>query len=262
MVKAKKSLGQHFLNDQNIARKIVALLSLKVNNNVVEVGPGTGILTRFLTEFEKINLKLIEIDSESVNYLNQSIPDTNIEIIEANFLKTDLTKLFAAPFALIGNLPYNISSQIFFKVLENRDQINEVVCMIQKEVAERIASSHGNKSYGILSVLLQTFYNIEYCFTVNEHVFTPPPKVKSAVIKLNRNNTTNLKCDEKLFFQVVKQAFNQRRKTLRNSLKSILVNLPAGQDIFGKRPEQLTVRDFESLSVLIEEMKSNNSSMI
>ncbi|MCF8371923.1 MAG: 16S rRNA (adenine(1518)-N(6)/adenine(1519)-N(6))-dimethyltransferase RsmA [Bacteroidales bacterium] len=259
MVRAKKSLGQHFLNDKNIAQKIVELLSETENPNVLEIGPGTGVLTQFLLQKEGLNFKQIEIDTESVEYLLATFPQLkNENLIIGNFLKIDLTTIFTGPFAIIGNFPYNISTQILFKVLDNRNLVPEVVGMFQKEVAERIASIHGNKTYGIMSVLLQTFYQIEYCFTVSETVFTPPPKVKSAVLKLTRNQKQELACNERFFFTVVKQAFGQRRKTLRNSLKSILVNLPVHQEVFGKRPEQLSVSDFESLTCMIEELKSKH----
>ena len=259
MVRAKKALGQHFLNDQNIAQKIVEQLG--DHKNVLEIGPGTGVLTRFLLDKPSINYKQVEIDEESVEYLKDSFASLKHEnLLQANFLKLDLSKLFQEPFAIIGNFPYNISSQIFFKVLENKDRIPEVVGMIQKEVAERIAAPHGNKTYGILSVLIQTFYKVEYCFTVHENVFTPPPRVKSAVIKLTRNQRQELQCDGRFLFTVVKLAFNQRRKTLRNSLKSILVDLQLPEDLGGKRPEQLSVSDFESLTSLIEQLreKKNN----
>ncbi|MEA3444031.1 MAG: 16S rRNA (adenine(1518)-N(6)/adenine(1519)-N(6))-dimethyltransferase RsmA [Bacteroidota bacterium] len=259
MIRAKKSLGQHFLNDMNIAKKIVDLLSVKENSNVLEVGPGTGVLTQFLLENKEINFKQIEIDKVSVDFLLKKYPELQNDLIEASFLKTDIQSIFKAPFSLIGNFPYNISSQILFKVLENRDHVPEVVCMLQKEVAERIASPHGSKRYGILSVLMQTFYNVEYCFTVNENVFIPPPRVKSAVIKFTRISNKKLNCDEKFLFRIVKQGFNQRRKTLRNSLKSILVNLPTHQEVFNKRPEQLSISEFESLVILIEEMISNET---
>lgn len=242
-VKAKKHFGQHFLMDDNIAAKIVA--SLKVNVNVLEIGPGTGILTKHLMQIEGINLKLIEIDKESVEYLSQQYPDLNGKIISSDFLHFDLKSLFDNNFSIIGNFPYNISTQILFKVLDNRDMVTEVVGMFQKEVAVRIASGPGTKDYGILSVLLKAFYNIEYLFTVNENVFDPPPKVKSAVIRIARNEVNKLDCDEKLFFTVVKTAFNQRRKTLRNALSSIKFN--ANERLiylFTKRAEQLGVEEF------------------
>lgn len=257
MVRAKKSLGQHFLNDKNIAQKIVEILSENNNQNILEIGPGTGVLTQFLLQKDYLDFKQIEIDKESVEYLLATFPQLSGEkLILGNFLKIDISTIFSGPFSIIGNFPYNISTQILFKVLEHRNRIPVVVGMFQKEVAERIASPHGNKTYGIMSVLLQTFYQIDYCFTVNESVFTPPPRVKSAVLKLTRNPKQELTCNERLFFTVVKQAFNQRRKTLRNSLKSILVNLPVHHKVFGKRPEQLSVSEFESLTCMIEELKS------
>jgi len=251
MVRPKKHLGQHFLTDKNIATKIAGCLT--GNYPVVcELGPGTGILTSALLERDDITkLKLIEIDSESIVYLNTHFKDDRLEITEADFLKHDLSNISTQPFALIGNFPYNISSQIFFKALANRDLVPEIAGMIQKEVAERMAASPGNKTYGILSVLMQTWYDIEYCFTVNENVFFPPPKVKSAVIRMTRNSNTRLKCDEKLLITVVKTAFNQRRKTMRNSLKTLLNDEIKTNVIFNKRPEQLSMQQFIELTNLI-----------
>ncbi len=252
MVRPKKHLGQHFLKDANIARKITACLDTK-HTTVCEIGPGTGILTQSLLERENISeLTLIEIDTESVEYLNSHFSDDRMKILEADFLKTNLEELFPSDVVLIGNFPYNISSQIFFKVLENRNHIPEVVGMIQKEVAERIASPPGNKTYGILSVLLQSWYDIEYCFTVNETVFYPPPKVKSAVIRLRRNKTTALDCDENLFFKVVKTAFGQRRKTLRNALKVLFGHFEFDHPLLSQRAEQLSVSEFVNLTKLFE----------
>jgi len=251
MVRPKKHLGQHFLKDKNIADKIAGCLT-GTYSIVCELGPGTGILTTALLEKESIEtLKLIEIDSESVDYLNTYFSDARMEIIEADFLKLDLSRISNKPFALIGNFPYNISSQIFFKALANRDLIPEIAGMIQKEVAERMVASPGNKTYGILSVLMQTWYNIDYCFTVNENVFFPPPKVKSAVIRMTRNKNTDVKCDENLLIRVVKTAFNQRRKTMRNSLKSLINEKIKPNPIFDKRPEQLSVKQFIDLTNLI-----------
>jgi len=251
MVRPKKHLGQHFLKDKNIAGKIARCLT-GTYSVVCELGPGTGILTSALLERDSIEtLKLVEIDSESVDYLSTYFSDARMEIIEADFLKIDLSRISNTPFALIGNFPYNISSQIFFKVLAHRDLIPEIAGMIQKEVAERIIASPGNKTYGILSVLMQTWYNIEYCFTVNENVFFPPPKVKSAVIRMTRNNNTNVKCDENLFITIVKTAFNQRRKTMRNSLKNLLNDEIKANPIFNKRPEQLSVEQFIDLTNII-----------
>ena len=251
-VKAKKNLGQHFLNDKNIAQKIVESLQAENIKNVLEIGPGMGVLTRFLLQNKAYETSVVEIDRESVEYLNQHFPELAERIISADFLRLNLHKHFQEPFAIIGNFPYNISSQIFFKVLEYRNQIPEVVGMLQKEVAERLAAPPGSKTYGILSVFLQAYYNIEYLFTVNEDVFTPPPKVKSGVIRLTRNKTEKLDCDEKLFTGIVKMAFNQRRKTMRNSLKSMITNdeLKANP-IFDKRPEQMGVAEFEMIVRMI-----------
>lgn len=248
-VAPKKHLGQHFLTDENIARKIVD--SLSDANNVLEIGPGTGVLTKHLTG--KIqNLKLIEVDRESVDYLKTAFPELSSNIFHRDFLKTDLSEIFDDEFAVIGNFPYNISSQIFFSIIHHRHLVPEVVGMIQKEVAERLAAPPGNKTYGILTVILGAFYNIEYLFTVNEKVFNPPPKVKSAVIRLTRKENYSLDCDEELFAKVVKTAFNQRRKTLRNSLKSIMpADFDKTAEIFSKRPEQLNLKDFITLTQLI-----------
>ena len=244
MVKPKKHLGQHFLTDENIARKIVTSLSAKTNK-VLEIGPGKGILTKYLFEADFENFIVIEIDNEYVSYLKRIFPEFQDKIVQADFLKYDLQSAFSADFSVIGNFPYNISSQILFRVLEYRDKVNEVVGMFQKEVAERIASPPGSKKYGILSVLMQAFYNIEMLFTVNENVFHPPPKVKSAVIRLTRNEITKLNCDEHLFFNVVKTAFNQRRKTLRNSLKKFqFKESDQFGNILSRRAEQLEVNDF------------------
>lgn len=251
-IKAKKSLGQHFLTDNNIALKIVQSLTADPSHTILEIGPGTGALTRFLLP-DKKNFHAIEIDDESIQFLKKEFPEHDF-IIKGDILKTDLSK-FASPVSLIGNFPYYISSQIFFRFLEFRDSIDEVVCMIQKEVAERIASPPGNKTYGILSVLLQTYFNLEYLFTVHEHCFSPPPKVKSAVIRLTRNERKELPCDFKLFKMVIKQSFNQRRKTLRNSLKNICLNLDKNSEIFSKRPEQLSIEDFIELTQLIEKCR-------
>lgn len=254
-VRPKKHLGQHFLVDQNIAKKIVEQLTLHRGvKDVLEIGPGMGVLTQYLIQHPEYRTTVVDIDRESIAYLQEHFPTLGDRIISADFLKTDLSKLFPGPFAIIGNFPYNISSQIFFKVLEQRDVVPEVVCMIQKEVAERIAAPPGSKTYGILSVLLQAFYTIDYKFTVGEKVFNPPPKVKSAVISLVRNEVEELPCNEKLFFQVVKLSFGTRRKTLRNSLRSY--NLPPevhAQPVFDKRAEQLSVQDFVQLTQLIEQ---------
>ena len=252
MVRPKKHLGQHFLADKNIATKIAECLSGDYDK-VCEIGPGTGILTTPLLENNLIKeLKLIEIDTESIEYLNENYHDKRLTIIEADFLKIDLKSIFNEPFAIIGNFPYNISSQIFFKVIDNHELIPEVTGMIQKEVAERIASPPGNKTYGILSVLLQAWYDIEYCFTVNENVFIPPPKVKSAVIKFTRNKTTKLDCDEILFRRVVKAAFHHRRKTLKNNMKFICSQPLPEHEILTKRAEQLSVGQFVELTNLVK----------
>lgn len=242
-LRPKKYLGQHFLNDHNIARKIVSSLAAD-SKNVLEVGPGKGILTRYLLERD-IDLKVIEIDKESVDFLLSEFPGIESRIIKGDFLAAEIGELFSGSFSIIGNFPYNISSQILFKALGYRDQVNEIVGMFQKEVADRIASPPGTKKYGILSVLMQAYYDIEELFNVSEHVFTPPPKVKSAVIRFHRNQKNRLDCDEKLFFRVVKTAFNQRRKTLRNSLGGLPFNKESmKEDIFSKRAEELTVSDF------------------
>jgi 16S rRNA (adenine1518-N6/adenine1519-N6)-dimethyltransferase len=247
MVQPKKKLGQHFLTDQNIAEKIVRSLSGQTKC-ILEIGPGTGVLTRHLIKTDIPDLFLIELDIESVEYLKENYPALHSRVLHANVLKYDLSQLFEAHFSIIGNFPYNISTQILFKVLEYRTQVVEVVGMFQKEVAERIAEPPGSKKYGILSVLLQAYYEIEYLFTVNENVFYPPPNVKSAVIRLKRNDREKLDCDESQFFALVKTAFNQRRKTLRNSLKAF--NFDRNEEIaymITKRAEQLSVADFEFL---------------
>ena len=253
-VRAKKNLGQHFLNDKNIARKIVESLQASGTKKVLEIGPGMGVLTQFLLQNDSYETSVVEIDRESVDYLEKHYPQLKEQIISADFLRLNLNNHFQEPFAIIGNFPYNISSQIFFKVLEYRNQIPEVVGMLQKEVAERLAEPPGSKTYGILSVFLQAYYNIEYLFTVHENVFTPPPKVKSGVIRLTRNERTQLDCDEKLFTSIVKMAFNQRRKTMRNSLKSMITSEQLkANPIFDKRPEQLSVAEFELIARLIKE---------
>jgi 16S rRNA (adenine1518-N6/adenine1519-N6)-dimethyltransferase len=249
IVKPKKNLGQHFLKDQNIARKIVDNLGT-TTPDVLEVGPGMGVLTQYLLQRPELKVHVVEIDRESVQYLQLNFPELKENIFAEDFLKFDITSFFPGNFSVIGNFPYNISSQIFFRLLEFRQRIPEVVGMIQKEVAERISAGPGSKTYGIMSVLLQAFYNIEYLFTVSEQVFIPPPKVKSAVIKLVRNQVTTLPCNETLFFRVVKTAFNQRRKMLRNSLKGMSDIIPA--DFAEKRPEQLSVANFIELTRSIE----------
>lgn len=274
-VRAKKALGQHFLTDQSVAKRIVGALggsAAEVNgkgiasgvagektdsaggrDKVLEIGPGMGVLSQYLLEREDIDLVMIEIDGESVDYLVSHFDKAEGRIIQGDYLKLDVGKLFDGPYRVIGNFPYNISSQIFFKILEDKDRVPEVVCMIQKEVAERIAEKPGSKTYGILSVLLQAWYDIEYVLTVGPGAFVPPPKVHSAVIRLTRNSRTSLGCDEKLFKTVVKAAFNQRRKTLRNALKPLI---PEGLDtsdaIFDLRAERLSVEDFVSLTLQIQ----------
>jgi 16S rRNA (adenine1518-N6/adenine1519-N6)-dimethyltransferase len=250
-VRPKKKLGQHFLKDLSIAERIVSSLKVETEEEyVLEIGPGTGVLSDFLIEKKLDKLVLLDIDRESIAYLNDKYSDEQAEILQGDFLKMDLEDLFGgSKFSIIGNFPYNISSQIFFRVLDVKDQVDEVVCMLQKEVAQRIASSHGSKVYGILSVFLQAYYDIEYLFTVGPEVFNPPPKVNSAVIRLKRNKVTDLGCDEKLFRRVVKEGFQKRRKTLRNALKAL--NLPENvtdQEIMNKRAEQLSIKDFIDLT--------------
>lgn len=251
-VKPKKHLGQHFLNDEYIAKKIVDSLTEHCDvPTVLEIGPGMGVLTKYLIQEEKKQLAVAEIDRESVAYLYAHYPD--LRIIQGDFLQENWEELIPESFSIIGNFPYNISSQIFFKVLELKHRVPTVVGMLQKEVAERIASKEGSKKYGILSVFLQAYYEVEYLFTVNADVFIPPPKVQSAVVRLKRNNVTQLLCDEKLFVRVVKQGFNNRRKTLRNALKPL--NLPPElleKEIFNKRAEQLSVDQFVQLTLEIQ----------
>ena len=252
-VKAKKHLGQHFLTDENIAKKIADTIQLEGYDFVLEIGPGMGVLTKYLLE-KDIETYVIEIDTESVEYLNAHYPKLHGKIISKDFLKYNLNEVFnGKPFALIGNYPYNISSQIVFKCLEMRNQIPEFSGMFQKEVAERICEKKGSKTYGILSVLAQAFYEVDYLFTVHENVFNPPPKVKSGVMRMKRKENFQLPCDEKLFFTVVKTAFQQRRKTLRNSLKSFALSDNLKEDtIFDLRPEQLSVEQFIDLTQKIE----------
>ncbi|MFK6999614.1 16S rRNA (adenine(1518)-N(6)/adenine(1519)-N(6))-dimethyltransferase RsmA [Flavobacterium oreochromis] len=252
-VRAKKHLGQHFLNDENIAGKIADALTLEGYNKVLEIGPGMGVLTKYLLD-KPIDTYVIEIDTESVEYLKTHYLKLSNKILSEDFLRYDLTKVFGnESLAIIGNFPYNISSQIVFKVLEMRNQIPEFAGMFQKEVAERICEKKGSKTYGILSVLTQAFYETEYLFTVSEFVFTPPPKVKSGVMRMRRKEDYHLPCNEKLFFNVVKTAFNQRRKTLRNSLKSFNLSDHLRQDsIFDLRPEQISVEQFIELTQKIQ----------
>ena len=293
-VRAKKALGQHFLTDQSIARRIVDTLRSEATRGgsggtppvplgaaaelrglevpegpisrtqVLEIGPGMGVLTQYLLQRDDIDLKAVELDGESVDYLLTHFAGMQGRLLQADYLRLDMNRVFKGPYRIIGNFPYNISSQIFFKILDDKDRIPEVVCMIQKEVAERIAEKPGSKTYGILSVLLQAWYDIEYCFTVGPGAFAPPPKVQSAVIRLTRNGRTELGCDEKLFKQVVKTAFNQRRKTLRNALKPLLINSQAFTqtdlvnndqvniaNMLELRAERLSVEDFIRLTKAI-----------
>ena len=248
-VKAKKHLGQHFLKDESIAQKIADTLNLDGYNEVLEIGPGMGVLTKYLLN-KPVNTYVIEIDSESVVYLDENFPKLKGRIIAQDFLKYNINEVFdGKQFAIIGNFPYNISTQIVFKALEYRHQIPEFAGMFQKEVAERICEKKGSKTYGILSVLAQAFYEAEYLFTVDENVFIPPPKVKSGVLRLRRKENYTLPCSEKLFFTIVKTAFQQRRKTLRNSLKTLNLSDNLREDtIFDLRPEQLSVEQFVSLT--------------
>ena len=261
-VRAKKALGQHFLTDQKVARAIVD--ALQCPGPVLEIGPGMGVLTQYLLQREDVDLKLVEIDGESVEYLLAHFPGMQGRLLQADFLTLRLEKLFPERFAVIGNFPYNISSQIFFKILDHRERIPEVVCMIQKEVAERIAEAPGSKTYGILSVLLQAWYDIEYLFSVGSGCFAPPPKVESAVIRLRRNGRSSLGCDEALFKTIVKTAFGQRRKMLRNPLKPLVAAKAQRegwtaeetaafleQTVFSLRPEKLSVEDFIDLTLLL-----------
>lgn len=260
-VRAKKHLGQHFLRDEGIARKTAESLSFHHGyKQMLEIGPGTGMLTKYLLNIPDTTLHVIEVDTESIEYLNENMPALHGRIIEQDFLKWDMGSIFREPFGIVGNFPYNISTQILFRVLEYRHLVPEVVGMFQKEVAERLAEKPGTKTYGITSVLIQAFYDIEYLFTVGEGVFVPPPKVKSAVIRLKRNERAHLGCDEKLFFTLVKSSFNQRRKTLRNSLKPFLMEghgIP--EDVLALRPERLSVDDFIKLTLAIEHNKTQKS---
>ncbi len=251
-VRAKKYLGQHFLKDTGIARDIAHSLGLNNYSKVLEVGPGMGVLTQFLIHLDA-EIFVIEIDKESVSYLKKHYFELDNHIIEGDFLKLPLQEIFKEPIAIIGNFPYNISSQILFKAIDHKDLIPEIVGMFQKEVAERVVSPPGSKKYGIISVLLQCYYNVEYLFSVDETVFDPPPRVKSAVIRLRRNDREKLNCDEKKFIQVVKTAFSQRRKTLRNALKSLnLVDENTGSHYLSLRAEQLSVEDFMNLTSCFE----------
>lgn len=252
LMRAKKSLGQHFLNDFHLAGKIVSALDGFEINELIEVGPGKGILTEFLINKPDYKTFLVEIDSELILFLRKRFPSLSEQIFECDFLKLDINKYFDKPLGIIGNFPYNISSQILFRAIEYKNIIKVLVGMFQKEVAERIVSPPGNKKYGILSVLIQAYFNVEYLFTVNEDMFIPPPKIKSAVIRLVRNNVKQLDCDERLFKMIVKTSFNQRRKIIKNSLKSIVKDLPPDFPFIDKRPEQLSVESFVVLTNLVE----------
>jgi 16S rRNA (adenine1518-N6/adenine1519-N6)-dimethyltransferase len=248
-VKPKKHLGQHFLIDEKISERISNAISKSNKINLLEIGPGTGALTKFLLH-ENIDLISYELDVESITYLKNTFP--TLIVYNEDILKTDWTKIFKGNYSVTGNFPYNISSQILFKIYENRTIIDQMVGMFQKEVAERVCSGPGTKKYGILSVLIQAYYDVEYLFTVNEEVFNPPPKVKSGVIKITRNNIFKLDCDEKLFFRVVKAIFNQRRKMARNSLKSLLGDKKIDHVLLTKRPEELSIENFTEITKMIE----------
>ena len=268
-VRPKKQLGQHFLTDQEVAQKIANTVDACPGLPILEVGPGMGVLTQYLLHKGR-PVKVVEIDTESVAYLKEHMPQLGEDILEDDFLRMSLDRIFGGePFVLTGNYPYNISSQIFFRMLEYRDLIPCCTGMIQREVALRMAAAPGSRTYGILSVLLQAWYDIEYLFTVDEHVFCPPPKVKSAVIRLTRNSVTSLPCQEALFRRVVKTTFNQRRKTLRNNIRPLLTQIDTeqtgkgiqpkdhtewlAQPLFQKRPEQLSVQDFIQLTLSLQE---------
>lgn len=259
-VKAKKHLGQHFLTDKNICQKIANTYSgFRDCKKVLEIGPGMGALTEFLLKREDLDVYVMDIDTESIAYLNNHYPALEGKIIEADFLRADLKKIMGnEPFSVVGNFPYNISSQILFKCLDHRDQIPEIMGMFQKEVAERVAEKPGTKTYGIMSVLLQAFYEIEYCFTVDEHVFNPPPKVKSGVIRCTRNERGEFPCDEKLFIQVVKMSFNQRRKTIRNSIKQLISGTEFDHPFLTLRPEVLSVEQFIELTKAIQDLRKHD----
>ncbi len=252
-VKPKKHLGQHFLTDMSISQRISDSVLPDMSKSTLEIGPGTGVLTQYLLKREDFELTAIEIDTESVEYLKINYPELTPKLIFGDFLNSNIEEMFPNTVNVVGNFPYNISSQIYFKILEYKNLVPQSVGMIQREVALRIASKPGNKQYGILSVFLQAFYDIEYLFTVDEHVFNPPPKVKSAVIRLIRNKRMNLDCDEALFKRVVKATFNQRRKTIRNSLRAGFPNLEATHEFYSLRPERLSVEQFEELTRFVQE---------
>lgn len=258
-VKPKKALGQHFLTDLSVAKRIADTIE-DTSLPVLEIGPGTGVLTQFLLQQHPDRVTVVEIDRESVPYLQEHFAELDGHIIEGDFLQLDLAQLFdGQPMCVIGNYPYNISSQIFFKILDNIDLVPLCSGMLQREVAERLAAAPGTKARGILSVLLQAWYDVEYLFTVSEHVFNPPPKVKSGVIRMRRNSVTDLGCDSALFKTVVKTTFGQRRKTIRNSLRSLIpgtAQLPADNPLLALRPEQLTVAQFIDLTNLVKQLRN------
>lgn len=253
-VRPKKHLGQHFLTDKNTCEKIANTFSaFRDCHRVLEIGPGTGALTKFLLKRKDLDVHVVDVDRDSIVYLKENLPDLKGRIYEADFLKTDLHSLMGdEPFSVVGNFPYNISSQILFKCLEYRNRIPEIMGMFQKEVAQRVAEGPGSKQYGILSVLMQAYYNIEYCFTVPPGVFNPPPKVDSGVIRCTRNERVHLECDEGLFVKVVKATFNQRRKTIRNSLKPICNKIELSNNLLDLRPEKLSVDQFIELTNFVE----------
>lgn len=247
-VRAKKKLGQHFLNDENIVKRIVEEILEMDSKNVLEIGPGMGVLSKYLYKKE-FNFQAVEIDEESVTYLNEHYP--KMDVLLGDFLKMNPLEILKEDTYIVGNFPYNISSQIFFKMIEHRDKVPGLVGMIQKEVAERLAEKEGSKVYGILSVLLQTFYDVDYLFTVNENAFTPPPRVKSAVIRLTRNKREKLECDEKLYFRLIKESFGQRRKMLRSSLRQHIGDIPDFK-FATQRPEQLSIEEFIEMTQAVE----------
>ena len=257
-IRAKKSLGQHFLNDELIAEQIVDSIDIKNIDELIEIGPGMGVLSEFLLE-KDIKTTFIELDNEAVDYLKVKFPEISDKIINKDFLKIDIENNFKGKLGIIGNFPYNISSQILFKVYDNKDKVFELVGMFQKEVGARVASKPGNRVYGILSVLIQAYYDVEYLFTVGPEEFNPPPKIQSGVIRLVRKENTTLNCDSKLFKTVIKAGFNQRRKTLRNSLKGLLGDLKIEDDIMSKRPEQLGFEEFVELTNIIDVLLKANS---
>lgn len=258
MVKAKKYLGQHFLKDEAIALEIVeSLKGVNSNEDILEIGPGTGVLTKYLIDRYENSLTLIDLDQESIDFLHNSFPQLSDKIIYGDFIKLKIDYMSSEIFHVIGNFPYNISSQIFFKILEKKERVKSVVCMLQYEVAKRLTSPPGNKDYGILSVLLQAYYTLEYLFDVEPHVFEPPPKVRSGVIRLTRNDVDKLECDEVLFKSIVKQGFQNRRKTLRNALKPLNLPLQVVElELLNRRAETLSVQDFVGLTQMVEKWRN------